>query len=193
MNSSNSENSSDKKSRAAKAGSIDTKNSAKPIPSIPMTESDLNAPTPERRRRSAFLTGPAIGTEHGPARAGNRVHRALSVVDRLLANGTLEPRQADAADRLRTDYDLGIAGARDPAAGSASTTGWYYPEAQLAALRRYKAAVKSLGPLAPFVMATAIDDLPISSIAKFLRRNRQEVAGCVKLGLSTLADHYGIK
>jgi hypothetical protein len=32
----------------------------------------------------------------------------------------------------------------------------------------------------------------ISTLARSLGANRQEIAGIVKLGLDTLADHYGL-
>lgn len=155
------------------------------------------APTPERRRRSAFLVTPAVATEAGPAQAGSRVYRTLSTVERLLRAGTLEPRQAQAANRLRDDYELGVAGAREHSAGSVGATGWYYAEAQLAALRRYQDAIAALGPLALHVQIIVLGepgsgDISISELARSLRRNRQEVAGVLKLGLDTLADHYGI-
>jgi hypothetical protein len=158
---------------------------------------DLNAPTPERRRRSAFVAGPAVATEAGPAQAGSRVYRAVSAVDRMLRAGALAPRQAQAADRLRDDYELGVAGARESASGSASSTGWYYAEAQLAALRRYQVALNTLGAMAYYVLPLALGepgtgDMSISQIARRFHQNRQEIAGVIKLGLTALADHYGI-
>lgn len=158
---------------------------------------DLSHPTPERRRRSAFVEGPAIGTEHAPARAGLRLHRALSTLERLAKAGIIQPRQADAGERLRSDYELGVEGAREATTGSASTTGWSYPEARLAALRRFQAARSALGPTHIVVLPIAIGvpgngDVSISQLALALHKNRQEIAGILKLGLAELADHYGI-
>jgi hypothetical protein len=162
-----------------------------------MANPDLNAPTPERRRRSAFLVTPAVATEAGPARAGSRVHRALSTLDRLLRNGTISPRQAQAGNRLRDDFELGLLGAREPASGSGGATGWYYAEARLAALRRYQQALCAVYPMARYVLpiigVPGHGDVSISDLARFLGRNRQEVAGVLKLGLDTLADYYGLK
>jgi hypothetical protein len=143
------------------------------------------------------MTSPAVATEAGPAQAGSRVWRATSTIERLARAGTIEPRQAQAAERLRDDYELGVAGAREPAGGSSGTTGWYYPEARLAALRRYKSAITTLGPLADWVLLVALGepghgDVSLAAIARRINRNRQEVAGIVKLGLDALADHYGI-
>jgi hypothetical protein len=154
---------------------------------------DPGAPTPERRRRSAFLVGPAVATEAGPARAGTRVYRALSTVERMVRAGAVEPRQAQAADRLRDDWELGVVGAREPASGSVGSAGWYYAEARLAALRRYQNALAALGPLTPCVAWVVLGEFSLSALARILDRNRQEVAGVLKLGLDTLADHYGLK
>jgi hypothetical protein len=154
----------------------------------------LNEPTLERRSRSAFVSAPAPSTDIEVARAGMRMYRALSTVERLLRDGAITPRQAEAADRLRDDSDLGIHGARD-AGGSSSTTGWYIAQAQLAAMRRYKAAIRALGPLWRYVVPIVVGlpgagDISISDLARLLGRNRQEIAGIVKLGLDVLADHY---
>jgi hypothetical protein len=115
----------------------------------------------------------------------------------MLRASAITPRQAEAAERLRTDYELGVAGARQAASGSGGSTGWYYAEAQLAALRRYQAAIAALGPLDLHVKIIVLGepgsgDISISELARSLRRNRQEVAGILKLGLDTLADHYGL-
>jgi hypothetical protein len=162
-----------------------------------MANPEPGAPTPERRRRSTFALTPAVATEAGPARAGARVYRALSSLERLVRNGTIEPRQAQAGERLRDDYELGVEGAREPANGSVGTTGWYYPEAQLAAIERCRKASVVLGPLEPYVLPVVLGwpgfgDVSIAQLARTLRRNRQEVAGILKLGLTALADHYGI-
>jgi hypothetical protein len=153
--------------------------------------SDLNAPTPERARRSAFVSAPAIGTEAEAARAGARMYRALSSLDRLLRDGSIERRQAEAGERLRDDYELGVAGARN-SAGSGAAPGWYYAEARLAAVRRYKQAEARLGPLWDYTASLALGST-ISELARQMKRNRQEIAGICKLGLDVLADVYGIK
>ena len=163
-------------------------------PSLTSTD---NAPTPERRRRSLFAVGPATATEAGPAIAGVRVYRSVSTIERLLRAGTLTPRQAEAANRLRDDYEIGVAGAREAASGSSGSTGWYYPEIRLAALRRYQDAVTELGKLADWVLLVVLGepglgDVSISAIARRINRNRQEVTGVIKFGLDALADHYGI-
>ena len=158
---------------------------------------DVNAPTPERRRRSAFAVSPGVGTEAGPARAGTRVYRALSSLERLVRNGTIDPRQAQAGERYRDDYELGVEGAREPASGSGGTTGWHFSQAQLAALERCRKASAVLGPLEPYVAPVVLGwpgfgDVSIAQLARTLSRNRQEVAGILKLGLTALADHYGL-
>jgi hypothetical protein len=158
----------------------------------PATE---NAPTAERARRSAFISAPAIGTEAEAARAGARMYRALSTIERLRRDGSLNARQAEAGEILRTDFELGVAGARDEA-GSSGSPGWYYAQARLAAVRRYQLAIEALGPhLVRYVEPIAIGlvgggDLSLAALARRNGRNRQETAGIVKLGLDVLADHY---
>lgn len=153
--------------------------------------SDLNAPTPERRRRGAFVSAPAIGTESEAARAGARMYRSISAVERLLRDGSIAPAQAEAADRLRDDFELGVEGARDAPGSGSGAPGWYYADARLAALRRYELARIALGPLWSYTAPIALDAARISDLARLLGRNRQELAGIVKLGLDVLADHYG--
>jgi hypothetical protein len=60
---------------------------------------DLGSPTPERLKRSSFVVGSAVATEHGPAQAGSRVHRAVSSLERLAKAGTIAPRQLLAGER----------------------------------------------------------------------------------------------
>lgn len=163
-----------------------------------MANPDAAAPTPERRRRSAFLVGSAVATEHGPARAGSQVHRAISSLERLARNGTISPRQTLAGERFRDDYELGVVGARQPASGSTSTTGWNYSEARIAAVRRWRGGMNKLGLLSVYVLPVAIGepghgDMSIAELARFLRQNRQEVAGVLKIGLDILACHYEIE
>jgi len=155
---------------------------------------DLNAPTLERQGRSAFISAPAIGTDQEQARAGARMYRALSTLDRMLRDAAISPRQHEAGERFRSDYEVGIAGAREDI-GSGGVAGYYYAEARLLAVERYQLALKALGPLWRYVIPICIGalsggDISISSLARLLGRNRQELAGIVKLGLDTLADHY---
>jgi hypothetical protein len=151
------------------------------------------APTPERMRRSAFVVSSAVATEAGPARAGSRVHRAISSLERLARTGAITPRQALAGERFRDDYELGVMGAREPAAGSTSTPGWSYTEAQIAAIRRWRIAHNKLGLLSVYVSQVAFADASIAYLARYFHQNRQEVAGVVKIGLDVLADCYHIQ
>ena len=151
-----------------------------------------NGPTAERARRSAFLSAPAIGTEQEPARAGARMYRALSTIERLRRDGSITARQAEAGERIRIDYELGIAGARDAAQGSSSAFGWYYADARLRALESYQSAATALGRTAAFVLPICISEISLSQLARLQRLNRQEVTGIVKLGLTILADHYDL-
>lgn len=155
---------------------------------------ELNAPTPERSRRSAYISAPAIGTEQEPARAGLRMYRALCTAERLLRDGAITARQADAGLRFRDDYEVGVAGARD-GTGSGGVAGYYYAEARLRAVERWQFALKALGPLWRYVVPVCLGepgggDISISELARRMSIHRQEAAGCVKAGLTALADHY---
>jgi hypothetical protein len=151
------------------------------------------APTLERRRRSTFEAINAPATEYVHASAGLRVYRAVSILERLSRNGTLEVRQTQAGERFRADYELGVVGTRESRSGSHATTGWGYPDARLDALRRYRNARRSLlRSIRPIVFACIVCDHSISDVAKVRKQNRQEIAGILKIGLTALADHYGI-
>jgi hypothetical protein len=155
------------------------------------------SPTPERGLRSEFVVTPAVATEFGPAQAGARVHRAISSLERLARAGTISPAQMLAGERFRDDYELGILGAREPASGSSSSTGWSYTEASIDAVRRWRAAFNKLGPLAGYVIPVAVGqpgqgDWSIAQLARYIGQNRQEVTGCLKVGLTVLVNHYEI-
>ena len=155
-----------------------------------------NRPTVERRHHGACVELPAIGTESAVAQAGARMFRAVSTIDRLRKDGALSARQADAGERLRTDYELGVAGARDQL-GAGGNFGWYYAEARLNALRNYQDACNALGGHLLRVVEPVCLGLPaggnvsLSDLARANGQNRQEIAGVLKLGLTVLADHYG--
>jgi hypothetical protein len=155
-----------------------------------------NEPTPERLARSAFVSAPAIGTEQEQARAGQRMFRALSTIERLRRDGSISTRMAEAGEQLRVDCELGLHGARDTH-GVGSLWGWSYPEARLQALNRYRQAMAYLGAriaaiVEPICCGTpGGGDCTLQQLARRLRRNRQELAGILKTGLDMLADHYG--
>jgi hypothetical protein len=158
-----------------------------------------NAPTRERDRRSHFVSLPAIGTEMEQARAGLRLYRALSPIERMHRDGSLSDRQADAGATLRDDYELGIAGAHDSLGGHAGAAlGYGYAERRLTAVRAYQEACQAIGPRLSAIVVpivTGIEgggDISVAALARLLGRNRQEVAGQLKLGLDMLADHYGL-
>ena len=156
------------------------------------TNPDHNAPTPERKRRSSFAVTPPVATEKGPAQAGQRVFRAVSTLDRLLRSGAINQRQHQAGERFRNDWEIGLDGAREATSGSHSTTGWYYADAQLDAVRRLKRAALCLGPTIYVVWFVAVRDETLAHSAKIFSHNRQEAAGILKIGLTALAAHYGL-
>jgi len=156
-------------------------------------------PTAERMAHGRLVEVPAIGTEMEIARAGARMYRAVSTLDRMRRDGSLSARQADAGSNLRNDYELGVCGARNaPSGGSGGATGWFYTLTQLAAAGRWRDALEALGPRLGAVVcpiccgAPGGGDVSIADLARVTGTNRQEIAGQLKLGLDVLADHYGL-
>jgi hypothetical protein len=167
--------------------------------SAPAAAETPGAPTAERMARGRFVEGPAIGTEAEPARAGARMYRAVPTIERLRRDGSITSRQADAGVKLRDDHELGVCGARDVAAGhSGGSLGCHFALAQLAAVRRWNTALAALGPRLEAIVRPIAVGLPgggevtIVDLARALGRNRQEIAGQLKLGLDVLGDHYGL-
>jgi len=157
-----------------------------------------NRPTAQRMARGTLIELPAIGTEQEPARAGGRMFRRLTTIDRMRRDGSLSPRQADAGLKLRDDFELGVCGARDAPSGHSTQFGWHFTLAQLEAVRRWHFAIEALGPrLAAIVRPICIGipgggDVSIADLARLSGHNRQEISGQLKLGLDMLADHYGL-
>ena len=168
------------------------------MPPMPATRTPRALkPTPERARLSLLREGPAISTEQGPARAGARLWRAISTLERLRRDDVISPRQAEAGAALREDWEIGVIGVRLEA-GSGGSLGWYYPGGRLMALKRWKQALEALGSrLSRYVEPVAYGrpgggDVSISDLARQLGENRQGVAACLRVGLDVLADHYGL-
>jgi hypothetical protein len=168
------------------------------MPSIQTTRTPRALkPTAERGRLSLLREGPAISTEQGPARAGARLWRAISTLERLRRDDVISARQAEAGEKLRQDWEIGVIGVRLEL-GSGGSIGWYYPDVRLVTLKRWKAAVEALGSrLARYVEPVVYGrpgggDISLSDLARRLGENRQGVAACVRLGLDVLADHYGL-
>jgi hypothetical protein len=123
--------------------------------------------------------------------------RAISTLERLRRDDVITARQAEAGENLREDWEVGVVGMR-LAAGDGGSTGWYYPEVRLIAIKRWQGAKNALGArLCRYVEPIAYGrvaggDVSISDLARQLGENRQGVAACLRLGLDTLADHYGL-
>ena len=148
------------------------------------------APTPERRRRSVFALTPAVATESGPASAGARVYRALSTIERMTQRGSLEPAHADAANRLRDDFELGVVGLRQNNDIPSSTAGWSYSEARLEAARRFYLARNVIAEHQTLVLPIILHDASISEVAQHFGENRARLSALLKFCLRSLARHY---
>jgi hypothetical protein len=101
-----------------------------------------------------------------------------------------------AGQRLRGHFEIGILGTRDRdgelppgirATGLVLTPG----EAQLEAIRAYKAALRCLGTyVGAVVEAVCCYEQDVSAVAARQSRTRDRVMGVLEDGLKTLADHY---
>lgn len=158
-----------------------------------------DAPPDERGKHGKLLDVSAIASEDGtPAAAGAKMRRVQSPVDRYHARDQITSRQAQAADNLRNDYELGICGAHDQTKGTGSGGIVGFADLQLDAATRYKRAIYALGwRLRAIVEPVVIGDsgggeITVGDLAKSRGENEKAVMGVFRLGLDTLADHYGL-
>lgn len=152
------------------------------------------AETPERRAHAAAVVDRLL--DH---RIGSPKGRLIQTpIDRLAARETITPRMHTAGVRLRSDFDLGVVGARDTdSENMAGIRLGFGPgmvsDVQLDAYSRYKRAVASLGVhMGAVVVAVCCYEMDVTRVAEQQGDNRSEVMGVLKTGLKTLADHYGL-
>lgn len=147
--------------------------------------------TPERARHAAAVidrpTGVAIGSPVG--------RLVQAPIDRLAARGSISRRMHTAGQMIRSDFDIGVMGARDVDGelppGIRCTVAVTPSEAQIDALTNYKAAMRCLGPyVAAIVVAVCCYERDVLTVAVQQSRHRHKVMGVLEDGLKTLADHY---
>ena len=164
----------------------------------------------ERERRGVGVSTPErvrqAGDDALDIHAGvQRISQAI--IDRLLARGSITPRQHEAGDRFRTDaYESGMvpSGALAFEAGDrifGSRTPQFMAASRSDAYRRWTQAQGALGPrLLPIVDEVCWASGPKDTLKTIgarllgLTEKRAEVAALavLRVGLDTLADHYGI-
>lgn len=150
--------------------------------------------TPERRAHAAAIVDRLLDTKIGTPR-GRLIQTPL---DRLAARERITPRMHSAGVRLRSDFDLGVVGARDTDSENVAGIRLGFgpgmvSDAQLDAYTRYKRAVAVLGVyMGAVVVAVSCYEIDVTRVAEQQGDNRSEVMGVLKTGLKTLADHYGL-
>lgn len=157
--------------------------------------SEISRELPERGQHGRFIDRP---TEH----AGITGRVAQPPIDRIFARKSaagrylISARMHTAAQILRTDFEIGVLGARDvdgempPGIRSSGATATP-SEAQIDALTNYKRAMRCLGPhVGAVVVAVCCYERDVSVAAGQMQQDRHEVMGVLKAGLKTLADHY---
>lgn len=150
---------------------------------------DINLELPARAQHGGFINRP---TEH----AGIVGRVSQPPIDRLFVRKTISARMHSAAQRLRTDFEIGEMGAQDidsdlppgvrGGGGCASPS-----DRRIDALTAYKTACRAIGRhLAAVVVPVVCHENDVAACAAATRENAQEVMGVLKAGLKTLADHY---
>jgi len=149
---------------------------------------------PERRQHAAdelivaegrVVTNAGVIAAHGA--------RQLAVYELHQRKGLITDRQAEACDRLVNSYLTGIVGVRQAPSGTAPSTPGGYIEAMAACAADYRGARDHIGGrLWAFVFSYVIEDIPVSMIAKLRRLNPTATMELIRLGLSEVADFYGL-
>ncbi|WP_294089701.1 DUF6456 domain-containing protein [Sphingomonas sp.] len=145
-----------------------------------------------------------FGPTARPARAGRRsatVNRAESPLSWLAARGLVSPRQMEAGERLRADFEAAGLAARVtmrwdavPAGRHAGAIAGDPALGRIAAKRRFDAAIAALGPgLADIAwrVVCAGEGLPLAERALGWPARAGRLV--LTLALDRLADHYALK
>lgn len=155
-------------------------------PGAVVQRQDFGAPTEERQRHGPIEEVRTLGS-------GTVIRMTQPPIARYLARGSIEKRQHIAAERLVTDYELGMLGARDPEAHSSSGAPSPISEAQLMAIEAYVKAIQAVGKrLLAILIPVVLGEEDVSALARRLGKRIEGVMELLKLGLDTLADHYGV-
>ena len=161
-----------------------------------------DGPTDERKMHGSFVQTSAIsGSDGRPAQAGTKMYRSQIPIERYRSRGEISERQATAGLRLRNDWEIGICGARQrDILGSKAVHGPVgYSDMQLDAAMKYRDAVRVLGPAARAIVEPVVcgdeagGDVTVGMLAKSRAdMTAQQLFGAFKIGLDTLANHYGL-
>ncbi|KAF0115166.1 MAG: hypothetical protein FD149_1678 [Rhodospirillaceae bacterium] len=129
--------------------------------------------------------------------AGQYRLRRCSPVEILLKRGSISRSQYEAAHQLYHDYALGVVGADDREKGELPpgiqwAGGDPYPVVRLAAITRFRQAVRSLGlRLSAVVLPVVCEEMYVKKLAERREERQEGTMAILRLGLDSLADHYG--
>lgn len=170
-------------------------------------------PTPQRKQHGRVVEAIVVATDTETAKAGGRVRRTQSPIERYASRDQLTRRQTDAAEDLRADWDFGIVGIKDGSRLERVSAGGQISmsDAQIDAATRFREAIGAIGKQAaayvvPIVIGdSAGGDISVESIARRRtigseltaeqlaarrRESEKRIMGALALGLDILADHY---
>lgn len=170
-------------------------------------------PTPQRKQHGSIIETTVVGTDTESAKAGARVRRTQSPIERYSKRGLISERQAMAADDLRADWEFGLVGIKG---GDRLAVGGgiiHVSDAQLDAATAYRQAVQAIGQrVAAIVLPIVIGDaaggeinalmlarrdgahigaeVTAGELAARSKQNEKRIMGVLVVGLDMLADHY---
>lgn len=121
------------------------------------------------------------------------VARVQAPIERLQRRGVIDDGLYRSGLRMRSAYDLGVCGARDPEAKSSGEARLSFglAGAQIAAIQEWRQANAALGKrLSPYIDWIVCKDVNVSDLAKQLGRNPTEIIALLKVSLEVLSDHF---
>lgn len=145
-----------------------------------------NLPTAER-----LSQGIEVRLERAAVDDPRQVLRIHSGLAQLLDAGKIGMAEVNAANRWRSDYELGEHGARDPEkSGSGGGVDGYNISA-IDALTRYRSACRAIGMIGDCLLRAFVSDgLSFRAMAAKLGRDNRDLSAQTALVLEILAEHY---
>lgn len=139
------------------------------------------------------LQAPRERWQHGAepvptAAGGQQVARPVLALQR---SGKIGPGEVAAAERLYSDYALGVCGARDSGRTGGGGGVQEFSASMLDAMTRYRRARDAVGHRAEEVLrAVVVDETSLKALAAAAGVRTDYVCGMVVAALQSLADHY---
>ena len=161
-------------------------------PKLPDTAIDYAALDRRVRLHGAIV-------EHVPSEEAGRPAAKVSAdpLDRLHARGRLDPRQYDAGNQLREDYQASLGPSGGQSFGEPSGSGFRATaapqQAQIEASERLAQARRAVGRQAwHWLAGVVLDAEPVAAVSAEMRVHRDLGMGQLLMALDMLAGHYRI-